>query len=197
MQTTSSAKRTCKASRSASECTATVLMPSSRQAQMTRQAISPRLAIRTFLNIRWWGVGNREWGAGRIQLSAPHSPFPIPHSRLDLDSEQWLAVFDRLAVFDEGLGDGSAGVGRNLVHQLHRLDDAERLSGLDRVAEFNEGFSRRRRGAIESADDRRGDDVQFLFRRNGGRSGMGRGRRRRDKLDRPVFAGGLRNAQGL
>src|SRR5215475_7676271 len=49
MHQASSANLTCKASRSASECTATVLMPSSRQAQMTRQAISPRLAIRTFM----------------------------------------------------------------------------------------------------------------------------------------------------
>src|SRR4051794_11469526 len=50
MQTSSSAKRTCSDSRSASEYTATVSTPSSRQARMTRSAISPRLAIRTFLN---------------------------------------------------------------------------------------------------------------------------------------------------
>src|SRR6185436_18480996 len=51
MQTSSSANRTCSDSRSASEYTATVWMPSSRQARMTRSAISPRLAIKTFLNI--------------------------------------------------------------------------------------------------------------------------------------------------
>src|SRR5262245_60959639 len=44
----SSACRTWSASRSASEKTATVLMPSSRQARITRTAISPRLAMRTF-----------------------------------------------------------------------------------------------------------------------------------------------------
>src|SRR5579884_2993239 len=38
------------ASRSRSEYTATVAMPSSRQVRMTRTAISPRLAIRTFSN---------------------------------------------------------------------------------------------------------------------------------------------------
>src|SRR5262245_61819536 len=101
MHQASSANLTCKASRSATECTATVLMPSSRQAQMTRQAISPRLAIRTFLNILQRGVGSRESGVGRIQFRASHSPFPTPHSRLNFDSKQWLAVFDRLAVFDE------------------------------------------------------------------------------------------------
>src|SRR3954470_17548462 len=51
MQTSSSAKRTCSDSRSASEYTATVAIPSSRQARMTRSAISPRLAIKTFLNM--------------------------------------------------------------------------------------------------------------------------------------------------
>src|SRR5882757_1729045 len=38
------------ASRSSSEYTATVVMPSSRHVRMTRTAISPRLAMRTLLN---------------------------------------------------------------------------------------------------------------------------------------------------
>ena len=50
MHTASSAKRTWRASASAVECTATVRMPSSRQARMIRSAISPRLAMRIFLN---------------------------------------------------------------------------------------------------------------------------------------------------
>ncbi len=50
MHTSSSAKRTCSDSRSASEYTATVSMPSSWHARMMRRAISPRLAIRTFWN---------------------------------------------------------------------------------------------------------------------------------------------------
>ena len=53
MQTSSSAKRTCSEFSSASEYTATVLMPSSRQAKMMRSAISPRLATRIFLNIAY------------------------------------------------------------------------------------------------------------------------------------------------
>src|SRR6185437_565688 len=52
MHTSSSANRTCSDSRSASEYTATAWMPSSWQARITRIAISPRLAIRTFLNMR-------------------------------------------------------------------------------------------------------------------------------------------------
>src|SRR3981081_3023347 len=47
MDYASSARRTCSASRSASLYTATAAMPRSRQARMTRTAISPRLATRT------------------------------------------------------------------------------------------------------------------------------------------------------
>src|SRR5258707_4713779 len=51
MQPLSSASRTCMASASAVECTATVAMPSSLQARRIRSAISPRLAIRILSNI--------------------------------------------------------------------------------------------------------------------------------------------------
>src|SRR5262249_53823060 len=58
-------------------------------------------------------AGSRKRGMGSGKLNSPHSPLPTPYSRLDLDSEQWLAVFDRLAVFHKDLGDSSAGVGWN------------------------------------------------------------------------------------
>src|SRR5437763_14810703 len=50
MRCASSARRTCRASRSASEYTATVWIPSRRAVRMTRQAISPRLAISSLAN---------------------------------------------------------------------------------------------------------------------------------------------------
>src|SRR4029077_13077990 len=53
MNTDSSASSTWSASRSASEYTATVAMPSRRAVLMTRQAISPRFAIRIFLSMRY------------------------------------------------------------------------------------------------------------------------------------------------
>ena len=49
MQIAWSARRTCIASASAVECTATVWMPISWQARWMRSAISPRLAISSFL----------------------------------------------------------------------------------------------------------------------------------------------------
>src|SRR5262245_36533744 len=56
MACASSATRTWSASRSASENTATARMPSSRSVAVIRHAISPRLAIRTFLNMNGAGL---------------------------------------------------------------------------------------------------------------------------------------------
>src|SRR6266436_488622 len=103
MQTSSSANRTCSEFSSASEKTATVLMPSSRHAKMIRSATSPRFAIRIFLN----------------NLPGPYR-------------EQPLAVLDRLPVFDVDVHDLPVVLRIDLVHQLHRLDDAQDVSLLHR-----------------------------------------------------------------
>src|SRR5262249_37942972 len=60
--TASSASRTCRASASASESTATVAIPMRRAVRITRQAISPRLAIRILRNIggRWTASSQRD-----------------------------------------------------------------------------------------------------------------------------------------
>src|SRR5262245_50398539 len=104
MHTLSSASRTCMASASAVECTATVAMPSSLQARNTRSAISPRLAIKIFSNMA------------------------------SFDDHQRLAELHRLAVLDQNLGHGAGARGRNLVHRLHRLDDQQRIPGGDTAA---------------------------------------------------------------
>src|SRR3954467_11275560 len=103
MHTAWSANLTCSASASAVECTATDSRPISRHARITRSAISPRFAINTFLN--------------------------MARSRGDL--EQRLTVLDRRAVVDENGDDRAGDVGLDLVHQLHRLDDAEHLALVD------------------------------------------------------------------
>src|SRR5580765_2843587 len=66
----------------------------------------------------------------------------LPTSR-GLDGEQLLAVFDRLAVLGKHLDDFAGDVGFDLVHQFHRLDDAEDLALFHPVAGGNE---RRRLG---------------------------------------------------
>src|ERR1700685_2986992 len=119
MQTLSSARRTCMASSSAVEWTATVRMPGSLQARSTRSAISPRLAMRILSNIE----------------------APL------LDDHQRLAIFDRLAVSDKNLDHCAGARRRGLVHRLHRFDDEQRLAGLHLAADLDQGARAPRREA--------------------------------------------------
>src|SRR3546814_3967450 len=80
MQTDSSARRTCMASASAVECTATVRIPISLQARWMRSAISPRLAISTLSNM------------GLTAL---------------FDDQQNLTELDRLLVLDQDAADAA------------------------------------------------------------------------------------------
>src|SRR5262245_4324232 len=133
MQMSSSANLTCRESASAVEYTATVWMPSSRQAQMMRSAISPRLAIRIFLNME--GVGACSCRRG---LSNPEQRLPELHG---------------LAVRHQHLEDFAVAVRLDLVHQLHRLDDAQDLPFSHLVADIDERPGARRAGAVESPHD--------------------------------------------
>src|SRR5512134_3162433 len=106
MQTDSSASRTYFASRSASEWTTTVLMPSSRHARWTRSAISPRLAMRILPN-SWFGflatIGD---DGGRSGAKSD-------------DHDKRLPKLHRLAILHHDLLDDAGLVGLDLVHQLH------------------------------------------------------------------------------
>src|SRR5213595_1866584 len=120
MQTDSSARRTCMASLSAVECTATVWMPISRQARWMRSATSPRLAIRTLSN--------------------------IASDRIVLDDHQGLAELHRLGVVDQDLRHRAGLGGLDRIEGLHCLDDQQGLAGQDLVADVDEyrlaGFGR-------------------------------------------------------
>src|ERR1700704_1741952 len=120
MRTSSSAKRTCSEFSSASEYTATVLMPSSRQAKMIRRATSPRFAINIFLNIYFYSGGPYPPDTLR---GGPEGPAPLSRP----DREQAFRVLHRLPVLHVDVHDLAVVLGVNLVHQLHRLDDAEHL----------------------------------------------------------------------
>src|SRR5580704_1832283 len=147
MQTLSSARRTCMASSSAVEWTATVGMPSSLQARSTRSAISPRLAIRILSNIE----------------------------EPSLDDHQRLAIFDRLAVADQNLNHRAGARRRDLIHRLHRFDDEQRLAGLHLAADFDKGPRARCRAEIDGADHRRDDGAGMLGRVDLRRGRSGRG----------------------
>src|SRR4051794_22303072 len=131
MQTLSSARRTCMASASAVECTATVWMPSSFAARSTRKAISPRLAMRILWNI----------------------VMPL------FDHDKRLAVFDRLGVLEQDRRHRSGAWRWNLVHRLHRLDDEQRLALAHFLANRDERLGIGRGGHVGGADHRRGHRV--------------------------------------
>src|SRR3954447_6034489 len=99
----SSAKRVWRQWRSASEYTATVRMPRSLQAQMTRSAISPRLAIRIFLNMRR--------GLARA------------------NGAQCFAVLHWASVLHQFVNQSSGDLRLDFIHQFHRFDDAQHLAG--------------------------------------------------------------------
>src|SRR5260221_7825708 len=147
MQIAWAAKRTCRLSRSASEYTATVARPNSLQAQITRSAISPRLATSTFLK--------------------------------GSDAKQSLPVLDRLSVSHQLAGHHAGDFRFDLVHQLHRFDDAEHRPRLHGLSDAHKGRAAGRRAFVERAHNRRLDQHLILGRsrrRTGGGHGGRRGR---------------------
>src|SRR3954454_3872147 len=109
MHTASSARATWGASRSASECAAIVVRPRARAARWMRNAISPRLAMRTERNI----------GSG--------------------DPDEELAGLHVRAGRGEERLDGAGPLRPDLVEHLHRLDEAQDVALLHRLAGRHEG----------------------------------------------------------
>src|SRR4029077_15277768 len=72
-----------------------------------------------------------------------------------LQVHEHLLELDPVAVLDEDLGDLAAPAGRDLVHHLHRLDDADGLAGLDRGTDLGERLGAGLRGAVEGPYERR------------------------------------------
>ena len=100
-------------------------------------------------------IAHRDFAAVRDQNFLEH------RRPLGPDREQPLAVLHRLAVLDVDVDDFAVVLGVDLVHQLHRFDDAEHLPLLHRRADFDERRRARLGRPIERADDRRLDDRQL------------------------------------
>src|SRR5215211_5660407 len=130
MQTARSARRVCSAPSSAVEWTATASIPSSWRPRITRTATSPRFAIRTRLK--------------GIQRAGENG----------LEVEERLAVLDGLTVLDVNRADDALDLRLHLVHELHRLEDAERLARRDSVTLLDERGRARLRRPVKGADHR-------------------------------------------
>src|SRR5213082_1545677 len=110
-----------------------------------RSAISPRLAISIFSNMR-----NIEWRAVsaptrlRLRLRLP-PPLAgeggggdMARIRRSLDQHQRRAVFDGRRVFDKNAREAARARRADLVHDLHRLDDQQGLTLADCIADTRE-----------------------------------------------------------
>src|SRR6185503_19250825 len=117
MRRASSASATCRASQSASEYTATVRMPMPRAAVMTRQAISPRLAMRILRNTLL--LLPRRLYAHRLEIPDP-GRLPLFEERRDA----FLALGGNADLGDAFGGIGNHGViGRPCRHRPHQILD--------------------------------------------------------------------------
>src|SRR3954468_12393019 len=77
------------------------------------------------------------------------------------DTEKDLPVFNRLRVLHEHLAHDAAEFGLDLVHDLHRFDDADDLAVRDAIADRTECLRARLGGRVERADHRRLDLEQL------------------------------------
>src|ERR1044072_727080 len=128
---------------------------------MTRIAISPRLAIRIFLNM-----------VARLRASRS---VPVPRSYPSLsgpDREEALAVLDGLAVLHVDVDDLAVVLAVDLVHQLHRFDDAKNVALLGRRTDIDERGGARLGRSVEGAHNRRFHDREFEL--DVGIGGLGR-----------------------
>jgi hypothetical protein len=80
-----------------------------------------------------------------------------------LDHKQSLVVFDWLPILGKNLGNPAVDVGFDLIHQLHRLDDAKNRSDADFLPDLDIRLGVRGRSPIERSDDRRPNFVQLTF----------------------------------
>src|SRR5580704_8317239 len=168
-------------------------MPISRHARITRRAISPRLATRMRWNIVPLATGpfsghvvvRRFFLASRCRESDRKRPLPSanwgtaprPVSSLKAltrtDAEQRLTELDRIAVLNKNFDDCSADFGRNLVEDLHRLDNADDGFGRDPGADRHKRGIVRCWGAIKGSHRGTVDCDRAVGRRRSGWRGRG------------------------
>lgn len=91
-----------------------------------------------------------------------------------LEAEKDIAVLHGSAVPGDDRSDDAGLFGFDFIHDLHGLDDTDRLADGNGGTDFNEIGSIRRGFQIERANHRRGDFTACRGRDGNGRSGGGR-----------------------
>src|SRR5690242_9823216 len=84
-------------------------------------------------------------------LEARASPPHVTNSFLGSNREQFLAIFDRLAILDQAAYDFATHVSFDVVHQLHGFNDAQHLAGLYDVSRLHKRRRAGRRRLVVSA----------------------------------------------
>src|SRR5215207_9528409 len=127
-------------------------MPISLQVQMMRHAISPRLAIRIFLNLRGLKA-IRKLRHKKAQKAQKITSCFLRLYGLTLNSEEWLTVFNRLAILNVNFDYFSTRLSLNLIHELHGFDNANNCVGFDVAADLHKRLRGRRRRTVERSDN--------------------------------------------
>src|SRR3990167_3951144 len=152
-------------------------MPSSLHAQMTRSAIYPRFATRTFLNILLSpscaklralrraskpAARGRSTAAARQLYRGSTATLSLFGGRRRAEVEQRLAEFHRLAGLDMAFGHFPFKLRFDFIHEFHRFNDAQDLPNADTITNIHKGRRVLTRRGIEGAHHRRADGDNFL-----------------------------------
>src|SRR5258706_1390591 len=121
-----------------------------------RSAISPRLAMR-ILSKSWLGslagkaacLSARSAARRALAPSGGGERSSLRGRSSSGENDQRLAELDRLAVLRENGLDHARFVRLDLVHELHGLDDAERIAGLHGIADLDACLAPGRSGTVE------------------------------------------------
>src|SRR5512146_115741 len=114
------------------------------------------------------------WAMACLKLNGAAAPAPVG-SAIRIHPEKDLAVFHRLRVLDAHLPDDAGDLRLDLVHDLHRFDDADRLARRHPGPDLGVGFGSRLRCPVEGPHHGRPDFLEASGGGMGGRRATGGG----------------------
>src|SRR5918994_4950895 len=103
----------------------------------------------------------------KLKVDGAEAPVTVG-SAIGVDPEEDLAELDGLRVLHTYLADHTSDFGLDLIHDFHRLDDADGLAGGDPASDLDVGIRPRLGRFVPSAHHRR---LDLLEDRRGDRAG--------------------------